>query len=428
MVRVLLVAVLLLLLTACEPPASTGGVKVQALVLGNGAYTPQEVTLTTLRNPVAMEGQVARFTGGARIQMDSSDRDLASVTTEEGLAAAILKDRGRSVRATYITQRNAAGEPVLWPADFHTWNMVSAYYGLERAWQYFVQLDAGGRLGLAQLPPTATYYFPDFILAPSRTPMRDNAIFFTVLQSMMIMPFEQLQQAPLAINSGVIAHEYSHRIFNHLVYGGSRLPAPVVQWSAGSPTPGFNLLKSMDEGLADYHAYSVICPPDTSRPGPDCSPRFLSTSFPEDITAGRDLSDVKKCMNPDLRSALVSEGYSSFQGKEYQVGTLLAAALYQTGVKTGQRAALQAGLLRAYSSTDTAKPGLAQLLRDTLNDQNRFTLPAAMAVLVRHTDDALKQTLCNELMDRLQIPSNQLIADGVCPPSAGGGTSCERLP
>jgi hypothetical protein len=421
MVRVLLVAVLLLLLTACEPPTSQGGVKVQALVLGGGAYTPQEVTLTTLQNPVTLEGRVASFIGGARIQMDSSDRDLAAVTTEEGLAAAIVKDRGRPVRATYITQRNAAGEAVLWPADFHTWNLVSAYYGLERAWDYFVQLDVGGRLGLAELKPTTTYYFPDFILAPSRTPMRDNAIFFTVLQSMMVMPFEELQQAPLAINSGVLAHEYAHRIFNHLVYGGSRLPAPLLQWSGGSPTPGFNLLKSMDEGLADYHAYAVTC-----RTPQGCNPRFLSTSFSAQLTAERDISDINKCMNPNLRTALTNEGYNLFQGKEYQVGTRLAAALYQAGQKSGQHAAIQAGLLRAYSSTDTAKPGLAQLLRDTINDQNRFTLPAAMAVLVRHTDDALKQDVCNELMDRLQIPANQLIAPGVCPASAGGGISCRQ--
>lgn len=419
MVRVLLVAVLLLL-TACEPTPSQEGVRVQALVLGGGIYTPQEVTLTTLQNPVSMEGQVARFIGGARIQMDTTDRELASVTTEEGLAAAIVKDRGRPVRANYITQRNG-NQVVLWPADFHTWNMVSAYYGMERAWDYFVRLDAGGRLGLADIGPTTTYYFPDFILAPSRTPMRDNAIFFTVLQSMMIMPFEELQQAPLAINTGVIAHEYAHRVFTRLVYGDSRLPAPVVQWSAGSPTPGFNLLKSIDEGLADYHAFAVTC-----RTPQGCNPRFLSTSIPA-IAEARDISGGH-CMKALLRNALNGEGYSQFQGKEYQVGTLLAAALYQAGQKSGQHAAIQAGLLRAYSSTDTSKPGLAQLLRDTLSDQNRFTLPAAMAVIVRHMDETLRQNVCNELMDRLQIPSNQLIASGVCPPSASGGTFCERIP
>ena len=32
---------------------------------------------------------------------------------------------------------------MLWPADFHTWNMVSAYYNFERSYEYFNDIYDG---------------------------------------------------------------------------------------------------------------------------------------------------------------------------------------------------------------------------------------------------------------------------------------------
>ena len=47
----------------------------------------------------------------------------------------------------------------------------------------------------------------------------DNAAFFSLSDSFIILRSQQLQGIPLFLNSGVIAHEFSHRVFHHNVYG-----------------------------------------------------------------------------------------------------------------------------------------------------------------------------------------------------------------
>ncbi|WP_224245577.1 hypothetical protein [Hyalangium gracile] len=418
--RIAIVAALVLL-AACEP-VPPDPVRVRALVLSsNGSYVTQEVTLTTVTDPFRMEGSVANLLGGARIISDSQDPEIQAAQTEEQLANALIKSKGRPVSPNFIEQ-----EGVLWPADFHTWNIVTAYYNFERANAYFntvgniPQADFGG--------PATVYYFPEFVLRDSSPEaLKDNALFFAPTQSFMVVPFDELQRAPLAINSGIMAHEYSHLVFNRKVYGGARLPAPIVLWGSAGASPGANLVKSLDEGFADYHGFGVTCESTTG-----CDKIFLSTSFDERVTADRDLSKNDRCMDIFLRDQLNNATLSAFsgQGLEYKVGSILASALYQAGESTGQRKVLQRAIISAYSDQSGTNPGLQQLITLSLNDQLKFNLVSVTAVLVNHiTDVPLKTAVCNELIDHLQIPAAELVGPGKpCPSAAQGGNTCPRLP
>ncbi|QSQ24996.1 hypothetical protein JY651_08715 [Pyxidicoccus parkwayensis] len=407
-------------------PDSSAPVKVSALVLNsNGEYAPQDVELKTISDIVGLKGSVADFHGGARIVWDSNDEDLGNATTIEALKAALIKNEGRDVTASYIDQGG-----VLWPADFHTWNMVTAYYGMERAFDYFQTV---GNVPAADFKdPVTTYYFPEFILADvDKDPLRDNALYFSVLESFLVLPFDQLQRAPLAINAGVIAHEYSHRIFNLKVYNGSPYPEALALWTAGSPSLGANVLKSFDEGLADYHAYGTTC-----RSTNGCDAKFFSTSFhdaPYDqVTRDRDLSKADRCMTESLRAQLQQQSFNEFSGKEYQVGTLLASALYQAGEGQSQREVLLRAIVAAYNDSDPQRPGLLQLTQQYLNDQSKFTLAVAAGAIITHvTDLKLKEAVCNELMDHLQIPRDLLVGTSnpnLCPASSAPGKTCPPLP
>ncbi|HEY0094700.1 MAG TPA: hypothetical protein VGB96_10260, partial [Archangium sp.] len=125
MVRKLTAAAALATLAASCAPETQTPVKVRALVLSSdGRYEPQEVELKTVTDIVSLEGEVVRLLGGASVRLDSNDPELQAATTEEALERALIKDEGRSVTASYITDDKG----VLWPADFHTWNLVTTYY------------------------------------------------------------------------------------------------------------------------------------------------------------------------------------------------------------------------------------------------------------------------------------------------------------
>ncbi|MFP2929537.1 hypothetical protein ACLESO_30930 [Pyxidicoccus sp. 3LG] len=425
MLRTVIAATATLGLVAGCAPETSAPVKVSALVLNsNGEYAPQEVELKTITDIISLNGNVADFRGGARIVYDLQDQDLLNATTPEGFAAALLKDSGHDVTASYIDQ-----DGVLWPADFHTWNMVTAYYNLERAFDYFQNV---GNIPAADFKkPVTTYYFPEFVIADvDKDPQRDNALYFSVMESFMVLPFDQLQRAPLAINAGIIAHEYSHRVFNLKAYGGAPFPEALSVWSSTSPSPGANVLKSFDEGLADYHAYGTTC-----RSTKGCDAKFFSTSFHGNtygqITNDRDLSNTSRCMTAGLRNQLRGMGLNEFSGKEYEVGTLIASALYQAGENTGQREVLMRAIVAAYNDTDPQKPGLFQLAKNHISDQGKFTLAVAAGAIITHiTDLKLKEAVCNEFMDHLQIPRDLLVGNdpNMCPASASGGSSCSILP
>lgn len=408
MVRKLTAAAALAMLASCAPETQTP-VKVRALVRSsNGAYEPQQVELKTVTNIVSLEGKVVRLLGGASVRFDPNDPELQAATTEEAVGSALLKKEGRPVNASYITDEQG----VLWPADFHTWNLVTTYYNFERAWEHFT-VTAGVRQ--EELSPTTAYYFPEFVLADlSDKPQRDNALFFAPTKSFLVLPFEQVQSAPLAINASILTHEYAHLVFNRRVYGGSGLPEPIRAWSrtGGIPTQGLNVLKSLDEGLADFHAYVASCDSPYR-----CNTNILATSFEGRPAEDRDLTNPRNCMTPELHEQLRISNFNTFSGREYQVGTMIATALYKSIRTDADRKVLARAVADTYSDTDAAKPGFAQLTRAFVEDQDRFTLGRAVRAIVQHLPNGdLKNTVCTQLASTLRISVPEL-AEGqdACP-------------
>jgi hypothetical protein len=426
MLRTVIAAIAALGLAAGCAPDTQAPVKVRALVRSsNGQYTPQEVELTTVSDIVGLKGTVADLQGGARIVLDPNDPGLATAN-EQTFVNVILKASGHDVTASYINQ-----EGVLWPADFHTWNMVTAYYNLERANDYF--RTVGNVKGDDFAPVPTVYYFPDFIQTQvSQDPGKDNAIFYSPLQAFLVLPFEQIQRAPLPLNAGIMAHEYSHLVFNRLAYQGALFPEALVVWSSTSPSPGANILKAFDEGLADYHAYGTTC-----RSPSGCDPRFLGPSFDGAFAKevdNRDLSRTDRCMDATLLNQLLSQdvGTWSGNGSEYRVGTMLATALFQAGESTSQREVLLRAIVSSYYDENVLTPGLFQLMKKYRDQQGNFTLAEASKAIISHIGDTdLRKAVCNQLMDHLQIPRDQLISgptgSTVCPASAAGGTTCPKI-
>ncbi|MFY0521763.1 hypothetical protein ACN28I_00615 [Archangium gephyra] len=422
MVRKLTAAAALATLTvSCAPPTQTP-MKVRALVLSsNGEYAPTEVELKTITDIVAMEGTVLKVIGSAHIRMDSQDPEANAAQTDEAYLRAVLKDTGRPVTASFNT--DTAG--VLWPADFHTWNLVTTYYNLERAWEYFTTI---AEVKQADLPQTMAYYFPSFVIADeSDEPVKDNALFFSPVKGFLLLPFEKIQKAPMALNASILTHEYAHLVFNRRVYGGRGVPDPIRYWSLDGNTPGLNVMKSLDEGLADFHAYVASC--QTSY---GCNTRVLATSEEGELEASRDLSK-NWCMSRELYSQLYGGGFNStFRGREYQVGTILASALYRASTSAADRQVLARAVVAAYSDSDPLKPGLAQLASASLDNQAKFTLGVAARSIVRHIprgNVTLKNAVCTNFATYLQIPIAEMTGtdEDSCPESTTTTSACPSI-
>ena len=411
-----LVAVVVLGAAGCEPQ-KPAPVRVMALVQTNqGTFSPKEISLETVGNIVSMEGAAAKLIGGARIVVNFSDPLLTAGgggLTEDQLRQVFVKNGGLPPRAAYIEKNG-----VLWPTDFHTWNMVSMYNNFEQAFKYF-QLT---RVNAAEITKPTVYYFPYFAIAGGDGPeleQKDNALFFLPLRSFALLPFDQLQQVPLAMNSGVIAHEYSHFVFDKRVYEGRAFPQALTAWSG---QPQINVLKSLDEGLADFHAYAASCHSLTG-----CNTRWIEPSVGKQTADDRDIA-VTRCLDRSLANAVNTFSNDLYiqQGLEYRLGTIIAATLYQTSKRVPDSLdAVAQAVVASYSDANGTTRGMQELLIGNLTSPGNVTVELLLNSVMAHTpSQEIRTEMCNRFLDQLKL-ERALMPD--CPNTAVGGTDCPAL-
>lgn len=390
-----------------------------------GAYSTREVQLQTITSITALKGTVASLIGGGRIIIDSTDPlqnlkgGLANQTDDERLAS-IVKDRGLDVRGNYIER---AG--VLWPADFDTWNMATTYYNFEQSYAYF-QTVMG--VDLPEIQNQKVYYWPE-VHFDDPVALTDNALYLSVIKSFVVVPQAAQQRIPLAMNLGIIAHETAHRVFNHRVLIDEGIHPALERWSLAP----FNLLKSIDEGFADFHGYGATALSDS---GP--RPNFLEVSL-SDPTAlkVREVSNNKACMTAPLRTSFTNSAPGAWVSSPdmYQVGNLFAAALYQAGNRVGGPTGVKQMakfLVNSYDDSNPESLGLRQLVNPNLTNPAAFTPEAVANTIAAHiTNDELKDAWCSEIVDRMQLdcpnfPCGEKLP--ACRSNSVRGTACTVLP
>ncbi len=389
----------LLLMAACgpNPPAP---VKVMALLPDEtGAFTTGQVELTTVANVTTLKGDVVELVGGTRVVVDPNDATQQAnggiqFMTDAQRYEVIVKDKGGDVRAHYVDRSG-----VLWPADFHTWNMVSTYYNFERAYSYFNFIYDG--VDPKELRPLRVHYWSDVQLN-SATSLTDNTLYLSFIKSFVVTPFQTQQLIPLSMNIGVVAHEVAHRSFNFKALSDQGVHPALGTWSLEA----FNWLKSLDEGLADFHGFSATC-----KEVAGCRPNFLAISISDSRTVGfRNVARTDACMDAALLTSFKNSTQQDWISNPnmYKVGNLVAASLYQAGNRTGKLEILQKALILAYDDESPATPGLRQLINANQNDaslaQRNFTPEAVVDIIASHiTDLELKKMVCTEFSTRLQL-------------------------
>lgn len=398
------------LLLGCSPNPNPPVVMVLRPSDGGDLATSQ-VELQTVVDLTTLKGTATDFVGGAQVLIDRNSavyRPSLGPGSDQAFSITAMKSTGIPVHASFIDQSG-----VLWPADFHSWNMVTAFYNFERSFLYFRALY--GAKEPMELHSMRVLYWPE-VTYEDEKPWVDNVLFLSLIKSFVLVRFEDLQRVPLAMNIGTIGHEVAHRVFNFKALADSALN-PALGWQQ---VQSFNLLKSIDEGFADFHGYGVTCKEPSG-----CLSAFLKGSIPDANADARDFTRGDLCLDDvTLRELQSSSGWIGPGGKMYTYGTLWASALYHGANRTAGVQAmgdLQKSLIAAYDDQTSGKPGMRQLI-GTGDAPGSFTPEAVADVILNHiSDDNLKAKVCTEMLTRLRLDRTSM---KFCP----AGSAIEKCP
>ncbi len=258
----------------CTAEEIRGPQTVRTLVYDStlGRFQLADRILDTLEELTTLRGATTEMRTGARLVLD--DRELQGAQTCAQFADSFVEDPGRRPSLSFIDD-----DGVYVAEDFDGLVMVSTYYNFELAREFFI--SAGVPPG--DLDGTTTFYEPTLInynAAGSRSFGFDNAAFVTCISSFLVYAGERLQDIPLGANPGVAAHEYSHLVFDRVMFGpqGDATDPPVDLRSA-------LLLAALNEGLADFFGAAVLGDPNFA-----ARSLTLSDSRERDLAPGRNWS------------------------------------------------------------------------------------------------------------------------------------------
>lgn len=420
----------------CAPSACPGATQPVTVVATTydyqaGQYAPQKVQLTTLTDVCHMKGAVAEVVEGAKFVIDGHDPALQQAGTEEQLLNAIRKDAGRPIAVSLVERQGA-----LVPADAASLEVTTAYYNLERAFSFFEKLGS-----VASFPAVSVYYLADFEQEGSM--QHDNAFYMPLAKGVLLLPSDMLTGVSLAVNLGVLGHEYSLAVFNWRVHDAQALPRIPSEWAQlGDGAPGANLLASLEVGQADLFATGISCSDQLML----CTPDFFADSLPADFAEARRL-DTVHCLGDGLWYELISRSYAEFRtgcspwGCHYVLGTVFASALWRAtqdpalvtalGIDGARkevfRALWNAQAPGAASGTVVTWRELvvaAEYSQDAFSLKSQGATPSVLDAVIDGAEDPLVKTaLCSAFLDRFGFSRNEIAH---CPATAQSYRECVR--
>lgn len=290
-------------LVGCEPEDVT--MRLLVYDSESDSYVFDDVEITTLNDVGRLSGEATTMVGGSSMKLDYRTSKL------------IWYNAGHSVAFQWTES-----DGVMIPEDYHSLAMASTYYNIELSTLFF-----SDSLGLppGSLNHMKTYYWADMKVVESdgeKYKAADNAFYMYLTakeQAFFVVPFDKFEWVPMPLNSGIITHEYSHAVFDSLVYG--------LNGTAALPDVSLNFLTGINEGAADYFSVARTRDPD-----------YLSQSVPKGLYviecnySGTYIELVRDASVPRNYTELIDEPARSMGMYEfcpYDIGAFFASLLYE---------------------------------------------------------------------------------------------------
>lgn len=291
---------------------------------GHCQYAIAPAKFQTLESASEMRGRVGRVLYAA----ENLDLNQNILITGSGL---------HPIDTEFVNNGGA-----LVPANLNTLFAASLYYSMETGYLLTRKLDPN--IDLATLIPN----FSDTRIIHharrlsgdlnSKNEIYDNAEYFplspsgssrtNILNYFFSYPTEEVKDVPLGLNMGVMNHEFSHLIFQHLFYE----PGIKRNLEVGSTKPTMNTLSALDEGLADYFGFLAVK-----------DPGYFLCSFPRE---NRDLAVPKAFTSSVISRIENSNGYFD----SHEGGAIWASIQYEIGQTLGNHDLVGKSLLRLMSN------------------------------------------------------------------------------
>jgi len=331
-------------------------------------------TIHTLDDVGKLEGRATTLLGGVSIELDY-------------LSGMVRWNRvGTPVAFNAIQADN-----VYYPVDFDSLAMVSVYHNIEQSMLFFESIGMPeGALG-----DLDTYYRADVLEIYSddwtqNEKSVDNAFYLPISETdrgFYILPFDLsyalVDGVPLSMNPGVIAHEYSHAVFQNLIY--DKMPPATTNQT----TIYDNYLWALNEGIADIFAVALTGDPD-----------FIKSSI-QHRAVTRDASEVilyTTSFDENIMNTVWGESLDP-----YEIGAFISATVYEMGRR-----------FQGFAPNGSTIPGPAMrkaMARFTYNalfqlgaGTVKFFEPADFfSELMTQLAPAQKQIACDVLLERFAI-------------------------
>jgi len=322
-VRFTVPSLFLCFLLGCNQNALLGPTSITVIQpsAGHCQYAIAPATFQTLDNMQEMRGKVGRVVYSSK----NLDENQDILSTGLGL---------NPVDTEFFKSGNSYV-----PADLDTLFAASLYYSVELGYLQTKRLDPNIDLALIVPNFSDTRIVHRAIRSSggygSRSEISDNAEYFplkvgsTLLNYFFSYPTEEVKDIPLGLNMGIMNHELTHMVFQHLFYE----PGTRRNMDVGSTKPTAHTLAALDEGNADYLGFLAVQ-----------DPGYFLCSFPYE---NRDLGRPK-AFTTDVISRIESGSDDAFD--PHEGGAVWAAIQYEIGQTLGNHQVVGKSLLRLMSN------------------------------------------------------------------------------
>lgn len=264
--------------------------------------------------------------------------------------------RGQTTANANYSVRQRGDMATAVPQDYDSLLLFTVQAHLHGAILFFQDL------GVAPPSEPMIVFMHPALITSTTFPSSDTAAYSPHADALFLLRMRVLQDIPLSASPGVLIHEYAHRVFNRTAYGGGMFSL-LRRGAQPDFTRTFNLVRAVDEGIADFFAAAATG-----------DPHFLSHSLSPMEAKKRSLAPS----SPPLVAAEWVSGGNPIRDDlydPYPLGNALAALLWalaeQTHVDEVGRAVLAAEreLFRDWQRTFSYQVGDIEIL--VLDELNR---------------------------------------------------------